>query len=129
MPTAPTNGGTIVPTADEAFLQLVCADKDLLAAEFDAIIAASWARPPADTRLHPGPVRRPRRSRPPARRAQPLTRPPLPDPDGRARQRSPPGGMNPNQHGRKVGDRLRKSRPSEVTSRLARTFPSAARCR
>jgi hypothetical protein len=33
---------------DEEFIELVCSDEDLLAAEFDAIIAANWpGRPPA----------------------------------------------------------------------------------
>jgi len=33
---------------DEAFLDLVCADDDLLRAEFEAIIAASWPALPVD---------------------------------------------------------------------------------
>ena len=32
---------------DDEFLALLCADEELLRAEFDAIIAASWPDPPA----------------------------------------------------------------------------------
>jgi hypothetical protein len=31
---------------DEQFLDLLCADEDLLGAEFDAIITAEWPTPP-----------------------------------------------------------------------------------
>jgi len=40
---------------DQEFVRLVCHDPDLLDAEFEAIIAASWNDPPADPRPdHPG---------------------------------------------------------------------------
>ncbi|GLY50273.1 hypothetical protein [Lentzea sp. NBRC 102530] len=73
-------------TADDEFLALVCADADLLGAEFDSIIEANWGEPP------PAPV--PHRPVPPVRHEEP------PHPHGRhdvpadalARQRSPPHG-------------------------------------
>ena len=52
MPTAPLTGDRAAQTVDEQFYDLICADADLVAAEFDAIIAAEWPEPPA---------RRPRR--------------------------------------------------------------------
>ena len=45
----------------EQFLDLVCADEDLLRAGFDAIIAAEWPTSPI------GPTRERRRSLPPLR--------------------------------------------------------------
>ena len=48
MPTAPATGGTTAQRVEEQFVDLVCNDPDLLAAEFDSIIAAEWAEPPAD---------------------------------------------------------------------------------
>jgi len=45
--------GTIAPRIDEQFLDLICSDDELLAAEFDAIIAAEWPTPPA-SRPRPG---------------------------------------------------------------------------
>lgn len=48
--------------------ELICADPDLLRAEFDAIIAEAWARPPSrvGTRVTalPGPSRPARAARP-----------------------------------------------------------------
>jgi len=35
-------------TVDDEFLDLICNDADLLAAEFQAIIATEWHEPPAD---------------------------------------------------------------------------------
>ncbi len=58
MRTTPTTGDSI----DQQFLDLICHDQDLLATEFDAIIAAEWPTPPADRARH-GVTRRP-----PARR-------------------------------------------------------------
>jgi hypothetical protein len=96
MPTAGLTGDTrdtAAPTVDEQFLDLICNDPDLVAAEFDAIIAAEWPEPPA---------RRPGRSEAGgqpgsggARRAADAARDPgprEPDPDIArwARQRSPP---------------------------------------
>ncbi|MGW6443469.1 hypothetical protein [Lentzea sp. NPDC055074] len=71
-------------TVDDEFLALVCADADLLSAEFDAIIEANWGEP------LPSPS--PRRSVPPARHST-VPRPHATDyfPGGvLARQRSPP---------------------------------------
>ncbi|MCP2259994.1 hypothetical protein LX15_003705 [Streptoalloteichus tenebrarius] len=79
---------------DEAFVDLVYGDEDLLRAEFDAIVRAAWHRPP------PVPPRP--RSGPPAPEAgphaaddaepgpAPRARPHAPGADGWARQRSPP---------------------------------------
>jgi len=43
-------------SAGQAFVDLVCADDELMRAEFDALIAASWPTPPAEP---PVPPRRP----------------------------------------------------------------------
>lgn len=78
---------------EEEFLSLICADDELLRAEFDAIITASWGQPARP--------RRPRRARPPARYPQRRGRitasaggPPGPQhepgAEGRSRQRAPP---------------------------------------
>lgn len=56
-------------TADE-FLDLVCADEDLLRAEFDAIIDATWSPPPARPPASPSRADRPSRRDP----DQPRTR-------------------------------------------------------
>jgi hypothetical protein len=47
---------------EEQFLALICADEDLLRAEFDAIIAASWDQPASP--------QRPGHNRPPAQHPQ-----------------------------------------------------------
>jgi hypothetical protein len=80
---------------DEAFVDLVCADDDLVRAEFEAIVAASWVGPPPGPTLVPTPrppERRPPRGEPPAKAKLPLTDPEASGPaDGpRGRQRSPP---------------------------------------
>ncbi|GGN95074.1 hypothetical protein GCM10010112_84980 [Actinoplanes lobatus] len=52
--------GTPVPAAaavQDAFIDLVCQDDDLLRAEFDALVAASWHTPPGPP--PPAPPRRP----------------------------------------------------------------------
>ena len=46
MDTAPADLAARI--VDEQFLQLICDDPELLAAEFDAIIAAEWPAPPTD---------------------------------------------------------------------------------
>jgi hypothetical protein len=85
--------GVVGPNAlDEKLIDLICDDADLLAAEFDAIIAAEWPTPPVECgRLaaagrHPGRgsdgVYGPRRG--------PASRPRHPGVGGWARQRSPP---------------------------------------
>lgn len=78
---------------DDEFLELVCSDEDLLAAEFEAIIAANWPGPPsAPVRGAPfAPDHRARRRQPTRGRTTPV-----PDPVGgvvpeRSRERSPPG--------------------------------------
>jgi hypothetical protein len=78
---------------DEEFLELMCADEELLRAEFDAIIAQEWAGslPPADppaasAGIGPGP----RRRRLPRGGQTPPRRPRHPGDDGWRRQRSPP---------------------------------------
>lgn len=80
--------------ADEAFLELICADDDLLRAEFEAIVAASWVGPP--DRPRPVPTPRPPASAAPMGRwlrAKAPTALPVPTGPGdgqRGRERSPP---------------------------------------
>jgi hypothetical protein len=79
--------------ADEEFLALMCADEQLLRAEFDAIIAAEWASPPPampDRGAGAGRPAREARSRAVDRGAGLPTRPQHPGIGGWARQRSPP---------------------------------------
>jgi hypothetical protein len=93
MPTAPATGDTTARAVDEQFLDLICSDADLLAAEFDAIIAAEWPKPPARrpgrdaTDGHVGSGRT-RRAADPGRGQ--VSRPRHPRIGGWARQRSPP---------------------------------------
>jgi hypothetical protein len=79
---------------EEQFLALICADEDLLRAEFDAIIAASWDQPASP--------QRPGHNRLPAQHPQGrgwisglaggLPRPQHePGAEARSRQRAPPG--------------------------------------
>lgn len=91
MPQAPANG-EIERAVEEQFVDLIYGDADLLAAEFDAIIAAAWPEPPREIPSrgdggHPGGG--------PARRAGdpvrgPVSRPWHPGVGALARQRSPP---------------------------------------
>ena len=77
---------------DEEFLELMCADEDLLRAEFDAIIAREWSGtpPPADLpAASSGTGHGPRRHRL-RRGAVASPRPEHPGADGWSRQRSPP---------------------------------------
>lgn len=46
-------------TVDETFLDLVTRDDDLVRAEFDALIAASWDAPPPPPPAAPAPADRP----------------------------------------------------------------------
>ena len=80
-------------TVDEQFLDMICHDQELLAAEFEAIIAAEWPAPPA----HRGEPKA--TSGPAARHAGHLVvlpvygltfRPRHPGVGGWVRQRSPP---------------------------------------
>ena len=83
-----------VEEVEERFLALVCADEELLRAEFDAIIASAWGQPT------PPPRRRPtRRPGPPAPRRERRAdgsagglpgRQHYPAGAGRSRQRAPP---------------------------------------
>ncbi|HSF99164.1 MAG TPA: hypothetical protein VLA55_10765 [Ornithinibacter sp.] len=80
---------------EDEFLELVCADEELLRAEFDAIIAREWptSRPPA----RPEAMSRetgPHRPRQPERRVVRTLRAKPRHPGGRlqGRQRSPPAG-------------------------------------
>ena len=92
MPTTPGTSET-ARRIEEQFLELICRDADLLAVEFDAIIAAEWPEPPAErpgrsaAGRHPG-------SDPARRGADPVRgqvcRPRHPGIGGWARQRSPP---------------------------------------
>jgi hypothetical protein len=87
--------GELLDSTDEAFLELLCADDDLVRSEFEAIVAANWVGPPH----RPTPVPSPR---PPAPampegswlppREVPVTEPVPSGPgDGqRGRERSPP---------------------------------------
>jgi hypothetical protein len=107
MPTTPATGGTTARTVDEQFFDLICDDADLLAAEFDAIIAAEWSTPPANPGArgaaggHPGSGTS-RRAADPVRDL--VSRPRHPGVGGWARQRSPPP-RQPSTSDRKAGDR------------------------
>jgi hypothetical protein len=80
----------LTETVDEVFLDLVTHDDDLVRAEFDALIAASWDAPPPPPPAVPAPADRPPGwpapgpTDPPrlADRSVPVSRP--------IRQRSPP---------------------------------------
>ena len=83
----------VVVSADEQFIDWLCADEDLLRAEFDAIIAAEWpGPPPAPPDRGTAAERGPRRTRHRAatRTAGLPSRPGHPDTGDRTRQRSPP---------------------------------------
>jgi hypothetical protein len=93
MATTLATGDASAWAVGEQFLDLICGDADLLAAEFDAIVAAEWPTPPAD-----GPGRGAAGDHPgcgETRRGAgalcgPVSRPRLPGIAGWARQRSPP---------------------------------------
>jgi hypothetical protein len=86
------------PGCEAEFLDLICADEELLRAEFDAIIAAGWPTEPPTVR---GVGRR--REHPPAGgqgahpRPGPLLsrQPDAPEVRARSRQRSPPLSSGP----------------------------------
>lgn len=106
MPSAPAPGDTTARTVDEQFVDLICGDADLLAAAFDAIIAAEWPEPPAGRPGH-GSAAGGHPGRGAARRAtQPVRglvdRPRHPGIGGWARQRSPPVPNHPT-HDRQEG--------------------------
>jgi hypothetical protein len=89
MPSAPATGDTTARTLEAQFLDLICSDADLLAAEFDAIIAAEWSMPPPDGRGSHAAGGHPRSATAEPVRS-PVRRPQRPGTDGWARQRSPP---------------------------------------
>lgn len=98
MPTDRSDPGAAARALEADFLALVCADEELLRAEFEAIIAAEWpARPP---RRPGGPPpgaanRRPGRPGGDRRPRPPADRPRRPHDDSRARQRAPPAPRQP----------------------------------
>jgi len=93
MATTLATGDASAWTVDEQFLDLICGDADLLAIEFDAIIAAGWPTLPAD-----GPGRGAANDHPGSGETRrvagalcgPVSRPRHPGIGGWARQRSPP---------------------------------------
>jgi hypothetical protein len=92
-PPPPQAGGAVDQAVQDEFLALICADEDLLRAEFDAIIAAGWGQPRPPARQ--ARCRRPRL--PHTRRSdQPEVGGGLrgpqrhPSGEGRCRQRAPP---------------------------------------
>jgi len=93
---APQRSDVAVAAADEVeeeFLALVYADEELLRAEFDALIAATWGQPrqPAGPRRASRPTPPPRRRpRPKFARPGPMRAPHYPGAEGRTRQRAPP---------------------------------------
>jgi|SRR4051812_15327202 len=57
---APADSLDAARRTDEAFLEILCADEDLLRAEFESIIAKEWPSPPSDVPLdHPTARQRP----------------------------------------------------------------------
>jgi len=86
-----TTGSTATPGTDEQFIELVCADEDLVRAEFDAIIAAEWPSPPPVQPASAGADGRPGRAERRGDIGAVLSpRAPHTGIGGRARQRSPP---------------------------------------
>ncbi len=104
-----TGGSAATRGMDEQFLELLCADEDLLRAEFDAIIAAEWpSPPPAEPDRGAGAERRPRpaRLRRAASTAALPSRPRHPRIGGWTRQRAPPPGeTSRNRAQERAGDR------------------------
>jgi len=89
-----------VDEVKERFLALVCADEELLRAEFDAIIAAAWDQPtpptrPRPTRRPPGPPAPRRERRVDASAGGSPGQQHYPAGEGRCRQRAPPGPRPP----------------------------------
>ena len=112
MPTSQASHADAMHTSHEQFVELFCADDDLVQAEFDAIVAAEWPSPPpaepddsADAGRPPRQARRPRDDG----GAEPSKRPCHPGTGGWGRQRSPPDHAGHNQapktSARKAGDR------------------------
>jgi len=102
----PVSAGALVPSVDEQFFDLICNDVELVAAEFDAIVAAEWPTPPPGTpgcggggQPTGGTTRRAidRGGRQPSRSRRPGV-------GGWARERSPPHRRNDTRE-REAGDR------------------------
>jgi hypothetical protein len=93
---APQRSDVAVAAANEVeekFLALVYADEELLRAEFDALIAATWDQPrqPAGPRRASRPTPPPRRRpRPEFARPGPMRAQHYPGAEARTRQRAPP---------------------------------------
>ncbi len=107
MPTTQATADTAGRTVDEQFLDLLCNDPGLLAAEFDAIIAAQWPDPPMSPPHREAAGRRSEHRRPRGRRSSAEAHPKQKEPlgvDVRCTQRSPPHLATSYRHG-KVGDR------------------------
>jgi hypothetical protein len=94
---SPAGSGVVRASAgsnalDETLIELICDDRDLLDAEFDAIIAVEWPTPPVECGRIAAACRR--LGRGPAgvygARRGPASRPRHPGIGGWARQRSPP---------------------------------------
>lgn len=83
-----------VDEVEETFLALVCADEELLRAEFDAIITDSWNEPTPPARQRPTrpPAPPPRRGHPSGTAGRAPGRQHHPAGEGRSRQRAPPPG-------------------------------------
>jgi hypothetical protein len=81
-------------TERDEFLAIVCADEELLQAEFAAIIGANWDEPPPSERPPSTPPPTPG-DRPGLGRHAPVPHDPSTSTGGYARQRSPPPPANP----------------------------------
>ncbi|HZZ96509.1 MAG TPA: hypothetical protein VFE19_05830 [Jatrophihabitantaceae bacterium] len=86
-----SSGTTVEPTTGDQFVELLCADDDLLRAEFDAIIAASWHDTPSGGRGdEPAVADHADRLATPLCEPRPLSGKWHPNAERRRRQRSPP---------------------------------------
>jgi hypothetical protein len=105
---------------EEEFLDLVCADEELLRAEFDAIIAQEWAgRPPPAQHKAASPTPGPHSQRHPAPRGSGASRRPRhPGVGGWRRQRSPP------RHTRAIAPNQSPNDEDERRKVVGRTTPT-----
>jgi hypothetical protein len=92
----PADSVDAAPGTSDLFLELLCADEDLLRAEFEAIVAAEWPSPPPaqpaeGNAARRGPPRSPSSTR--GRPATPPSRPRHPGAGDWSRQRSPPADL------------------------------------
>jgi hypothetical protein len=96
---------------DDQFIELMCADEELLRAEFDAIIAEEWAGTPPPTdppAASSGADPAPRGPGLPRVRVATSRRPHHPGADGWSRQRSPPTRTRAHDQGTKLTTRERR---------------------